>query len=112
LRPFKTRKRRIEAVLEQLLPATRIFWAERCAWMAATLKETAPEGDNTWSEFALVARDLSGKKRCFGADAVRHHPDAQLALVRPSIEEREHEINQVLLGLVEGTQMRTVPHTA
>jgi hypothetical protein len=36
--------------------------AERCAWMAATLKEAAPEGDNTWSEFALVARDLSGKK--------------------------------------------------
>jgi nitrite reductase/ring-hydroxylating ferredoxin subunit len=27
-------------------------------------------------------------------------------------EEREHEINQVLLGLVEGTQMRTVPDTA
>jgi hypothetical protein len=32
------------------------------AWMAATLKEAAPEGDNTWSEFALVARDLGGKK--------------------------------------------------
>ena len=62
LRPFKTRKRRIEAVLEQLLPARRIFWAERCAWMAATLKETGPEGDNTWSEFALVARDLGGEK--------------------------------------------------
>jgi hypothetical protein len=30
--------------------------------MAATLKETAPEGDNTWSEFALVARDLGGEK--------------------------------------------------
>jgi hypothetical protein len=30
--------------------------------MAATLKEAAPEGDNTWSEFALVARDLGGKK--------------------------------------------------
>ena len=26
--------------------------------MAATLKEAAPEGDNTWSEFALVARHL------------------------------------------------------
>jgi hypothetical protein len=62
LQPFKTRKRRIETVLEQLLPARRIFWAERCAWMAATLKEAAPEGDHTWSEFALVARDLGGKK--------------------------------------------------
>jgi hypothetical protein len=30
--------------------------------MAATLKEAAPEGDNTLSEFALVARDLGGKK--------------------------------------------------
>jgi hypothetical protein len=25
-------------------------------------EEAAPEGDNTWSEFALVARDLGGKK--------------------------------------------------
>jgi hypothetical protein len=29
--------------------------------MAATLKEGADEGDNTWSEFALVARDLVGE---------------------------------------------------
>jgi hypothetical protein len=62
LRPLKTRKRRIEAVLEQLLPARRLFWAGRCAWMAATLKAAAIEGDNTWSEFALVARDLGGGK--------------------------------------------------
>ena len=55
LRPLKTRKRRIEAALEELLPARRIFWAERCAWMAATLKEAAPKGD----EFALVVRDLA-----------------------------------------------------
>ena len=27
-------------------------------WMAATLEEAANEGDGTWSEFALVARDL------------------------------------------------------
>src|SRR6266478_5733330 len=38
LRPLRTRKRRIEAVSTQLLPARRRFWAERCAWMAATLK--------------------------------------------------------------------------
>jgi hypothetical protein len=62
LRPLKTRERRIEAVLTQLLPARRVFWAERCAWMAATLKEAAAEGDDTWSEFALVARDLGGEK--------------------------------------------------
>ena len=29
--------------------------------MAATLKEGADEGNNTWSEFALVARDLVGE---------------------------------------------------
>jgi hypothetical protein len=61
LRPLRTRKRRIEAVSTQLLPARRTFWAQRCAWMAATLKEGANEGDNTWSEFALVARDLAGE---------------------------------------------------
>ena len=30
--------------------------------MAATLKEVADEGDNTWSDFALVARDLVGER--------------------------------------------------
>jgi hypothetical protein len=62
LQPLRTRKRRIEAVTAQLLPTRRTFWAERCAWMAATLKEVADEGDNTWSEFALVARDLVGER--------------------------------------------------
>jgi len=41
LQPLRTRKRRIEMVLAQLLPTRRTFWAERCAWMAATLKECA-----------------------------------------------------------------------
>jgi hypothetical protein len=62
LRPLRTRKRRIEAVSAQLLPARRSFWGERCAWMAAMLKESAEDGDSTWSDFALVARDLLGKR--------------------------------------------------
>ena len=62
LRPLRTRKRRIEAVSAQLLPARRSFWGERCAWMAATLKESAEDGDSTWSDFALVARDLLGER--------------------------------------------------
>ena len=62
LRPLRTRKRRIEAVSAQLLPPRRSFWGERCAWMAATLKESAEDGDNVWSDFALVARDLLGKR--------------------------------------------------
>jgi len=62
LQPLRTRKRRIEAVSTQLLPTRRTFWAERCAWMAATLKEASDEGDHTWREFALVARDLVGER--------------------------------------------------
>ncbi len=57
LRPIRTRKQRIEAVLTRLLPGRRNFWAERCAWTAAVLKESA-EDDETWIDFALVARDL------------------------------------------------------
>jgi hypothetical protein len=62
LQPLRTRKRRIEAVSAQLLPIRRKFWAERCAWTAATLKEGAVEGDDTWCDFALVARDLVGQR--------------------------------------------------
>jgi hypothetical protein len=62
LQPLRTRKRRIEAVCTRLLPARRTFWAERCAWMAATLKEGAAEGDDAWRDFALVARDLVGQR--------------------------------------------------
>ena len=62
LQPLRTRKRRIEAVSAQLLPIRRKFWAERCAWMAATLKEGAVEGDDTWCDFALVARDLVSQR--------------------------------------------------
>src|SRR5215469_10507523 len=62
LQPLRTRKRRIAAVSAQLLPTRRKFWAERCAWMAATLKEGAAEGDDTWCDFALVARDLVGQR--------------------------------------------------
>jgi hypothetical protein len=60
LQPLRTRKRRIEAVSTRLLTTRREFWAERCAWMGATLKKGAAEGDDTWCDFALVARDLVG----------------------------------------------------
>jgi hypothetical protein len=65
LRPLRTRKQRTEAVLAQLLPGRRTFWAERCAWTAAVLKEGA-EGEEDWLGFALVARDLAGE-RALGA---------------------------------------------
>jgi hypothetical protein len=62
LRPLKSRKKRLDAILKQLLPARRQFWAGRCAWMAATLEEQAEDDDDAWIEFALVARDLAGDK--------------------------------------------------
>ena len=66
LQPLRTHKRRLEAVAAQLLPTRRRFWAERCAWMAATLREGTDEHDNTWSDFALVARDLLGERSLEG----------------------------------------------
>lgn len=62
LDPLRTRRQRIEAVLTRLLPERRGFWAERCAWMAAVLKEGAEEEDDAWVDFALVARDLAGDR--------------------------------------------------
>jgi hypothetical protein len=59
LRPVATRGKRVQAMLTQLLPGRRPFWAERCAWMAATLKDSAADHGEAWLDFALVARDLA-----------------------------------------------------
>lgn len=59
LRPIPTRRKRIEAVLTRHLPGRRLFWAERCAWMAATLKDSTADHGEAWLAFALVARDLA-----------------------------------------------------
>jgi hypothetical protein len=56
LQPLRTRKRRIEAVSVLLLPTRREFWAERSAWMGATLKEGAAKGSDPWCDFARGAR--------------------------------------------------------
>jgi hypothetical protein len=61
LRPLRGRRKRIEAVLGEILPARRGFWAERCAWTAATLHEAAADDDGLWASFALVAQDLAGE---------------------------------------------------
>lgn len=62
LRPIKTRRKRIEAMLAQYLPTRRLFWADRCAWTAYILKEAHENGAQDWTEFALVARDFAGDK--------------------------------------------------
>jgi hypothetical protein len=59
LRPIPSRRKRIEAVLTRHLPGRRLFWAERCAWMAATLQGSATDDGEEWLNFALVARDLA-----------------------------------------------------
>ncbi|MGK7871516.1 hypothetical protein, partial [Falsiroseomonas sp. E2-1-a20] len=59
LQPIPSRSKRIEAVLTRHLPGRRLFWAERCAWMAATLQGSAGDDGEEWLNFALVARDLA-----------------------------------------------------
>lgn len=71
LRPIPSRRKRIEAVLTRHLPGRRLFWAERCAWMAATLKASPDADDEEWLNFALVARDLASG-----------HPIADIPLFR------------------------------
>ncbi len=60
LRPIKSRRKRVEAMLTERLPARRTFWAERCVWTAAMLKEATDDGSRDWIDFALVARDFAG----------------------------------------------------
>ena len=59
VRSIPSRRKRIEAVLTLHLPGRRLFWAERCAWMAATLKGSATDNSEEWLSFALVARGLA-----------------------------------------------------
>jgi hypothetical protein len=59
LRPIRLRQKRLQAVLDSLLPPRRDRWAERLAWGAAMLKEAEGEDDQDWVALALVARDLA-----------------------------------------------------
>ncbi len=63
LSPLKARKERVAAVLRELLPERRAFWASCCAWTATFLKDSNAETDmlgSLWLDVALVARDLAG----------------------------------------------------
>ncbi len=59
LGPIVGRRARVAAVLREVLPGRRLFWAERCAWMAATLKAGAGDDGTEWVGLALVARELA-----------------------------------------------------
>jgi hypothetical protein len=60
LRPMTSPPARIAALIADHLPRRRLFWAERCAWMAATLKPGKSPHQSAWIDFALIARDLAG----------------------------------------------------
>jgi hypothetical protein len=55
----KTGARVMAAILAHLFDR-RLYWAARCAWMAATLKDSDHRCRAEWRNFALVARDLAG----------------------------------------------------
>lgn len=52
-------KKRLAVLLAGPLQARRRRWAELCAWMAQSLKY---QGDADWQSFAVVARELLGKR--------------------------------------------------
>ena len=55
----RSRATKVAAFRDHLLSARRAFWAERCAWMAFTLKAGQARGVPSWEDFALVAADLA-----------------------------------------------------
>ena len=57
---LRTKKQRMAALIESHLPARRDFWATRCAWTAAALKEAAAT-DSLWVEMALVGRMIAAE---------------------------------------------------
>ena len=57
LSKLRDRKARYMAVMDEIVPTRRDFWAGRCVWLAATLREQAK--DDSWIGVALVARDLA-----------------------------------------------------
>jgi hypothetical protein len=63
LRPLRTRKRRIEAVLTQLLPARRTFWAERCAWMDGSNTEREGRRRRQHLERVCPCRSRPGRRK-------------------------------------------------
>ncbi len=62
LRPIRGRKKRAAAVLTEILPHRRDFWAGRVVWTAATLQAKAgldPVLTSLWIDMALVARTIA-----------------------------------------------------
>ncbi len=54
---LRGRGARYTAIIDEILPTRRVFWAGRCAWLAASLREWGQ--DEKWIDVALVARSLA-----------------------------------------------------
>jgi hypothetical protein len=58
----RTKPAQLAAVLNEVLPTRRAFWAERCAWTAAVLMERPARGEEQLGPFfAQAARDFAGE---------------------------------------------------
>ncbi len=55
----RTKKKRVEAVFDRILPGRRARWAELLAWTAMAVRGT---GDDTWGDLTLVAHELRGER--------------------------------------------------
>ncbi|MFM7610976.1 MAG: hypothetical protein ACKO9A_19165, partial [Alphaproteobacteria bacterium] len=63
LKPIPKTGLRVMTALFTYVLDRRLFWAARCAWMAATLKDSDHRCRAEWRNFALVARDLAGTEQ-------------------------------------------------
>ena len=63
LKPIPKTGLRVMTALFAYVLDRRPFWAARCAWMAATLKDSDHRCRTEWRNFALVARDLAGTEQ-------------------------------------------------
>ena len=55
----RTKKKRVEAVFDRILPGRRARWAELLAWTAIAVRGT---GDDAWGDLSLVAHELRGER--------------------------------------------------
>ncbi|MCA3358179.1 MAG: hypothetical protein ING02_09270 [Roseomonas sp.] len=63
LKPIPKTGPRVLSALFTYVFDRRLFWAARCGWMAATLKDSNHRCRAEWRNFALVARDLAGTEQ-------------------------------------------------
>jgi hypothetical protein len=74
LGPIRGRKKRVAAVLAEILPLRREFWAGRVAWTAAALRAKSgvdPILTPLWIDMALVARAIASDAPLAGMPLMR-----------------------------------------